>query len=112
MVTTYLGCENVVVYDEELLLLLLIEVAKLLMHASIEEVEDLQFQIHAKNMFHTTTTNVDTYRDLVLREPIGFYQYPIDIENFQVCFILVVQRTKQVSNHCCNNTTYSWHLNQ
>lgn len=53
------------------------------MHASIEEVEDPQFQVHAKNMFHTTTINANTYMDLVLRESIGFYQYPIDIENFK-----------------------------
>jgi hypothetical protein len=82
LVTTYLGCENVVVYDEELLLPLLIEVAKLLMHASIEKVEDLQSQVHAKNMFHIITS-VDIYRDLESREPIGFYQYHIDIENFK-----------------------------
>jgi len=73
LVTTYLGCENVVVYHEKLLLLLLIEVTKLLMHVSIEKVEDLQTQVHVKNMFHTTTINADTYKDLVSRGPIGFY---------------------------------------
>jgi hypothetical protein len=83
LVTTYLGCENVVVYDEELLLHLLIEVAKLSMHVSIEKVEDFQSQVHAKIMFHTTTTNVDTYMDLVSRELIGFYWCPFDIENFK-----------------------------
>lgn len=82
LVTTYLGCENVV-YDEELLLSLLIEVAKLLLHASTKEVEDLQSQLHVKNMFHIITTSVDTYRDLESREPIGFYQYHIDIKNFK-----------------------------
>jgi hypothetical protein len=82
-----LGCENVVVYDEELLLPLLVEVAKLLMRASIEEVEDLQSQVHAKNMFHTTTTNANTYKDLASRKSIGFYQYPIDIENFKYAYL-------------------------
>ncbi len=71
--------QNVVLYDEKLLLPLLIEVAKLLMHVSIEEVEDLQSLVHAKNMFHTTTTIANIYKDLFLREPIGFYWYPIDI---------------------------------
>ncbi len=83
LVTTYLGCENVVIYDEKLLLPLLIKVAKLLMHASIEEVEDLQSQVHVKNMFHSIITNANTYRDLVSREPIGFYWYSIEIENFK-----------------------------
>jgi hypothetical protein len=44
LVTTHLGHENVVVvgiYDEELLLLLLIEAIKLLMLANVEEIKDL-----------------------------------------------------------------------
>jgi hypothetical protein len=43
LVTTYLGHENVVVvgiYDEELLLPLLIEATKLLMLANVEEIKD------------------------------------------------------------------------
>jgi hypothetical protein len=34
-------------------------------------------------MFHTTTINANTYKDLVSKGPIGFYWYPIDIENFK-----------------------------
>ncbi len=46
LITIFLGHENVVViiveYDQQLMLLLLTKTTKLLMHASVEKVEDLQ----------------------------------------------------------------------
>jgi hypothetical protein len=44
----------------------------LLILVSVEEIEDLQFQIHVKDLFHTITTNANTYLDLVSKEFVGF----------------------------------------
>jgi hypothetical protein len=69
LVTMYLGWENaislVVEYDDEVLLPLLVKVAKLLMPSSGAEFEDLGTQVNSKDLFFTTTMNVDSYKDLV-----------------------------------------------
>jgi hypothetical protein len=83
-VTTYLGHENVVVvvkYDEHLLFPLLTKIAELLMFVSVEEIEDLQSQIHVKDLFHTITTNANTCMDLVSKEFVGFRSYLVDAKN-------------------------------
>jgi len=54
---------------------LLIEANKLLMPTNIEEIEDLQSQNIAKNLFYPITIIIDIYRDLVSRELIGFHRY-------------------------------------
>ncbi len=75
-VTTYLGHKNVVVvvkYDEDLLFPLLTKIVKLLMFVSVEEIEDFQCQLHAKDLFHTITTNANTYMDLASKEFVGFH---------------------------------------
>ncbi len=83
-VTTYLGCENVVIvikYDEKSLLPLLLEANKLLMFTSVKEIEDLQSQVNAKKLFHTTRTNANNYRNLVLKELVRISHYHVDVEN-------------------------------
>ncbi len=74
-VTTYLGHKNVVVvieYDENLLFPLLTKIVKLLMFINVEEIEDFQCQIHVKDLFHTVTTNANTYVDLMSKEFVEF----------------------------------------
>jgi hypothetical protein len=79
LVTTYLSRENVV-YDEELLLLFT-KATNLLMPTSVEEIEDLQSQVHIKDLFHTTTTNVGTIKNLVSRKLVEFCSYFVDAKN-------------------------------
>ncbi len=38
-------------------------------------------QGNVEDLFQTTSTNGNTYWDLMLRELVGFRQYPIDVEN-------------------------------
>ncbi len=80
LITTYLSRKNVV-YDEELLLLLLTKATNLLMPPSLEEIEDLQSQVHIEDLFHTTTTNVGTIKDLVSRKFVEFCPYFVDAKN-------------------------------
>jgi hypothetical protein len=67
LVTMSLGCEIVIIvvvkYDENLLLLLSMEVNKLL---TLDKVE------MAFGLFHTTTTTINTHRDIVSMELVGF----------------------------------------
>jgi hypothetical protein len=87
LITTFLGDENVVVivveYDKKFLLHLLTKVTKLLMPTNVEKVEDLQSKGNSKDLFKTTSTNANTYMDLVSRELFGFHQYSIDVENYK-----------------------------
>ncbi len=85
LVTTYLNCENVVVvaeYDEELMLPLLTKITKLLMPTSVEDDEHMQFQGNAENIFHITSTNVNTHKGLVPRKLVGFCQYLVNVESY------------------------------
>jgi len=80
LVTTYLSCKNVV-YDEELSLCLLTKATNLFMPNSVEEIEDLQSQVHIEDLFHITTTNVGTFRDVVSRKLVEFRPYFVDAKN-------------------------------
>jgi hypothetical protein len=76
LVTMYLGQENVVVlvvdYDDELLLPLLTEIAKLLIPSNGANFKNLATQVNFENLVFTTTMKADTYRDLVSRKLIGY----------------------------------------
>ncbi len=61
-------------------MLLLIEANKLLLLVSIEEIEDLQSQNNAKDLFYPTTIIVNIYRDLVSRELVGFHRCLVDVK--------------------------------
>ncbi len=87
LVTMYLGEENVVAfvveYDDELFLTLLTEAAKLLMFSSGVEFENLVTQMNSENLFFTTTTNVNTYKDLVSRKFVGYNRYFANVDNYK-----------------------------
>ncbi len=68
---------------KKFLLHLLTKVTKLLMPTNVEKVEDLQSKGNSKDLFKTTSTNANTYMDLVSRELFGFHQYSIDVENYK-----------------------------
>jgi hypothetical protein len=51
------------------------------MLANIKEIEDLQSQINAKDLLHTTRTNANNYRNLVLKELVKICHYHVDVEN-------------------------------
>jgi len=42
------------------------------MFVIVEEIEDLQSQIHVQDPFHTITTNANTYMVLVSKEFVRF----------------------------------------
>jgi hypothetical protein len=75
LVTMYLGCEIVTIvvvkYDEFFLLLLSMEVNKLLMPNKVEMAFGLDSQIDCKGPFHTTTTTINTHKNIVSRELVG-----------------------------------------
>lgn len=76
LLVMYLGWENVdalvVKYDDELLLPSLIEATKLLMPSSGAKFENVVTQVNYENLFFTTKTNADAYRDLVSRKFVGY----------------------------------------
>jgi hypothetical protein len=47
------------------------EVNKLLMPNKVEMAFGLDSQIESKGLFHTTTTTINTHRDIVLKELVG-----------------------------------------
>jgi hypothetical protein len=44
-------------------------------------IKNLQYQGNVEDLFQTTSTNGNTYWDLMLRELVGLHQYSIDVEN-------------------------------
>jgi hypothetical protein len=72
----FLGHENattmVFEYDENLLLLLLMEANKLLMPNKVEDASNFHSQVDFEGLLHTITTTIDTYMDIVLMEFIRF----------------------------------------
>jgi hypothetical protein len=53
------------------------------MLASVAEVENLESQGNVKDFLKTTSTNVNTYKDFVSRDLIGFHRYLVDVENYK-----------------------------
>jgi hypothetical protein len=77
----WLLCTGIVVvveYDEKLLLPLLLEINKLLMHAKVKTTYNIHSQVDYEVLFHTTTTTIDTYTNIVSKELVGFQWFPID----------------------------------
>jgi len=85
-VTMYLGCENVVIvveYDKKLLFLLLMEVNKLLIFNKVETIFDFHSQVYSKILFRTIMTIANTYKDIVSKELVGFWQFPINVKSYK-----------------------------
>jgi hypothetical protein len=59
-------------YDEKLFLPLLMEASKFLMFNMANATFDLHSQVYSTSLFHTTTTTINTYGDIVSRELVGF----------------------------------------
>ncbi len=47
------------------------------------EFENLMIKVNFENLFFTTTTNVNTYKDLVLRKLVGYHRYFVDVDNYK-----------------------------
>jgi hypothetical protein len=81
LVFGYLGREIIVLvilrYNEKLLLPFLMEAHKLLKFNNVEVVEDLELQVNYKYLFQTMETTINTYKDFVSQELIGFHQFPM-----------------------------------
>lgn len=81
LVFGYLGHEIIVLmilrYNEKLLLPFLMEAHKLLKFNNVEMVEDFELQVNYKYLFQTMGTTIDTYKDFVSQELIGFHQFPM-----------------------------------
>jgi hypothetical protein len=75
LVTMYLGCNIVTIvvvkYDENLLLLLSMEVNKLLMPNKVEMAFGLNSQMDSKGLFDTTTTTINTHKNIVSSKLVG-----------------------------------------
>ncbi len=78
----YMGSKNVIImivkYNEYLLLHLPMKVNKLLMFDNNEEVENVQSQVHSKDLFYSTMTSANTYRDLMSKELVQFCWHFVD----------------------------------
>ncbi len=87
LVTMFMGHENVafeiVKYDEKLLMLLLIEGNKFLMFSKVEVIFDLHSKVNSKGLFHITSSIVETYKDIVSKELVGFQQFPLDVKGYK-----------------------------
>jgi hypothetical protein len=53
------------------------------MPTNVEENENMQSQSNAENIFHITSTNVNTHRGFMLRKLVGFRQYLVNVENYK-----------------------------
>jgi hypothetical protein len=84
LTTMYIGSKNAIImivkYNEYLLLHLPMKVKKLLMFDNIKEVENVQSQVHFKDLFYSTLTSANTYRDLMSRKLAIFCWHFVDVE--------------------------------
>jgi hypothetical protein len=53
------------------------------MFSSGVEFENLVTQMNSENLFFTTTTNVNTYKDLVSRKFVGYNRYFANVDNYK-----------------------------
>jgi hypothetical protein len=54
-------------------------------------------------MTTTTTITTNTYTDIVSKELVGFWWFPIDV------VMLVAKEKTQLFDHCYFSVTHSWH---
>jgi peptide subunit release factor RF-3 len=81
----FLSHENVIVviakHDEKLLLQLLMEVNKLLMFERAKITFNFHLKGDFKGLLHPTSTTTDIFKDIVSKEVVGFWWFPIDVES-------------------------------
>jgi hypothetical protein len=72
----FLGHQNVAIvvakYDEKILLQLLMELNKLLMFEKVKTTFNFHLENDSKGLIHTTSTTIDTLKDIVSRELVEF----------------------------------------
>jgi len=80
----FLGHENVAIviakHDEKILLQLLMEVNKL-MFERVKETFNFHSEGDYKGLFHPTSTTMDIFKDIVSKEVVRFWRFPIDVES-------------------------------
>lgn len=83
----FMGHENVafviVEYDEKLLILLLMEIIKFLMFGKVEVIFDFHSEVNFEGILHITSSIVETYKDIVSKELVGFQQFPLDGKGYK-----------------------------
>ncbi len=82
LMITYLGCEVVATlvadYDEQLLLLLLLEAYKGLLPNRRDYLDEFASFVDSHDLFLETNKTIDTYKDIVCYELSSFHQYLVD----------------------------------
>ncbi len=73
----------VVEYDEKLLILLLMEANKFLMFSRVEVIFYLRLEANSEGLFHITSSITKTYKDIVSKKLVGFWQFPIDVKGYK-----------------------------
>jgi hypothetical protein len=104
----FLGHENVVIvvvkHDEKTSLQLLMEVNKLLMFERAKTTFNFHSEGDSKGLFHPTSTTTDIFKDIVSKEVVGFWWFPIDVESNKCA--LYGGTKKNASFQPLFNTTY------
>jgi hypothetical protein len=81
----FLGHENVAIviakHDEKLLLQLLMEVNKLLTFEKAKTTFNFHLEGDSKGLFHPTSTTTYIFKDIVSKEVVGFWWFPINVES-------------------------------
>jgi hypothetical protein len=87
LVTMFMGHEDVtfviVEYDEKLLIFLLMEIIKFLMFGKVEIIFDFHSEVNFEGILHITSLIVETYKDIVSKELVGFQQFPLDVKGYK-----------------------------
>jgi hypothetical protein len=66
----------------------------------------------SEGLFHTiTTTTIDTYKDIVSKELIGFLQVFIDVKSCKCALFWRCKENTQIFNHYDFSIAYYWHPN-
>jgi hypothetical protein len=57
------------------------EANKLLMFERVKTTFNFHLEGDSKSLFHTTLTTIDTFKDIVSRELVGFWWFLINVES-------------------------------
>ncbi len=98
LVNMFLGHENVIVviakHDEKILLQLLMEVNKLLMFEKVKTTFNFHLESDSKGLFHPTSITTNIFKDIVSKEVVGFWWFPIDVKSNKCALSNVTKKKK------------------